>query len=83
MELVAGAGLSLVWVPAGGAGVSRTEVVGFSVVGLSVDVGGVKVLVAGADAAVGVVAGPHPTVSVTSAATSGVAHGLRAGISVV
>lgn len=77
-----GAWLALVSVPAGGAGVSWTEVVGFSVVGVSVG-GGVKVLVAGADAAVGVVPCPHPTLSVTSAAASAVAHWLRAGISVV
>ncbi|MBV9060377.1 MAG: hypothetical protein JO296_08120 [Pseudonocardiales bacterium] len=64
---------ALVSVPAGGAGVSWTEVVGVSTGG------GVKVLVAGAHAAGGVVPCPRPTVSVTSA----VAHCLRAGISVV
>lgn len=71
----------------GDAGVSWLEVVGGSLEELLVlgvvDVGGVEVLVAGADAAVGVVPCPHPTVSVTIAATSAVAEWLRAGISVV
>jgi hypothetical protein len=82
MELAAGAGLALVSVPAGGAGVSCAEVVWLAVLGI-VDVGGVEVLVAGADAGVGVVLYPHPTVMVTSAATNAVVKWLRAGISVV
>lgn len=82
MELAAGAGLTLVSVLAGGAGVSCAEAVWLAVLGV-VDVGGVEVLVAGADAGVGVVPCPHPTVRVTSAATSAVVEWLRAGISVV
>jgi hypothetical protein len=82
MELVAGAGLALVSVPACGAGMSGADVVGLSVVGV-VDVGGVEVLVVGSDAAVGVVLCPHPTVSVISATASAALLRLRAGISVV
>lgn len=66
---------------AGATVVSWTEGVGLSVLGIG-EVGGGKVLVAGADTAVGMAPDPHPTVSVTSPAASAVGHRLLAGISV-